>query len=64
MRRIKGTKIKSLGGLTLSAAGFRRMADALQKKYGTDGDVVVEGCLVIRKQGRKVISRTLGVKIN
>lgn len=45
MGKIKGknpNKTKRLGKLSLSATGLRRMANAIQKKYKTKGDVVLE----------------------
>ncbi len=48
--------------VTVSATGLRRMANALQKKNKTKGDVIVEATIETYKQKGKTI-KTIGIVI-
>jgi hypothetical protein len=53
---------KPLGKLIMSATGLRKIANYLQKKCKTKGDIVCE-CYVEKWKDKKEIKRTIGVLI-
>lgn len=60
--KITTKKDEYLGKLIVSATGLRKMANALQKKNGTKGDVLTE-CFVEKWKENGKIKRTIGIKV-
>lgn len=52
-------KRKSIGTLTISPTGLRRMANGIQKRYKTKGDVKLKHFVCSYKDGLK----TLGINL-
>ena len=62
MKKIKTIKHKKLGKLIFSATGLRKMANALQKKHKTKGDVLVN-CYTEKWKKNNKTKYTIGIEI-
>jgi hypothetical protein len=53
---------KRLGKMTISANGLRKIANYLQKRFKTEGNVIVEGSVQSWKENGKT-KKTFGIDI-
>jgi len=62
MKKIRPIPYRPLGKLIISATGLRKMANALQKKHKTKGDVLVNAYVEYWMEKNKA-KYTIGIKI-